>query len=239
MPERWPRSLQDRRSSCTPSTGQSQPSITRAQWQLADPVAGSHPEHLMHLDAVRVEPDRGGGEVQTPDAGTTLADERDGVIPRRLEIRDPTAQGARVVLAQALQVSHLEARILHGRHDSPHLVQLTVGKHVTIDERTRARRSAAVAVPDLVSGTSDRVVEEAATRTEQVVATTEVLADPSQTDVLEHADRRNRVVRTVANVSVVLQPYVDVCGAPGSGHALRRQVVLGLRNRDADRSGAE
>ena len=39
-----------------------------------------------------------------------------------------------VVLAQALDVTHLEAVLLHRRHHRPDLVKLAVGEDVPVDE---------------------------------------------------------------------------------------------------------
>ena len=51
-------------------------------------------------------------------------------------------QRLRVVLAQTLDVAHLEPGALHARHDRADLVQLAVGEHVAVDEPAVRERGA-------------------------------------------------------------------------------------------------
>ena len=63
------------------------------------------------------------------------ADEGDGVVPVGLQVGDPAAQRPGVVLAQRLDVAHLEAGPLHRQHALADVDQLAVGEHVAADER--------------------------------------------------------------------------------------------------------
>src|SRR5207253_6389026 len=105
-----------------------------AQGHAADTVVGAAGEDLVDLGAARFEVHGRGGHVQAPDAGPGQAHVGDGRVPVGLEVGDPLPQGEGVVLAQALEVPDLEARVLDGVDDRAYLVQLAVGKDVAVDE---------------------------------------------------------------------------------------------------------
>ena len=56
----------------------------------------------------RREPERGGQHVQPPDPLALEADVGDRLVAVRVQVRQPAAQGERVVLAQRLDVAHLQ-----------------------------------------------------------------------------------------------------------------------------------
>ena len=74
------------------------------------------------------------GHVEPPDAGAARTDIGDRGVPVRLEVAHPLPEREVVVLAQALDVPHLEARSLHLRNHRADLVQFAVGEHVAVDE---------------------------------------------------------------------------------------------------------
>src|SRR5688500_8971855 len=88
----------------------------------------------MYLCSIGLEVDRRPRHVETPDASPGATHELDRLFPVRLEVGHPVAQRHRVVLAQRLDVTDLEAGALHDRDDAADLVQLPVREDVEIDE---------------------------------------------------------------------------------------------------------
>ena len=151
---------------------------------------------------------------------------RDGLVPPVLEVAHPRPQREPVVLAQALDVTNLEARALHRRDDAPELVQLAVGEDVAVDEAVRLEaRAAAVRRP------GDPVVQEPPAGTEEPSQPAEVHPQLRQPHVLEHPDRADRVERAVEHVAIVLVPDLDAIGQAGLGDRLLGPLGLAPRER--------
>ena len=119
-------------------------------------------EHLVHLEAIGVEERGRAGHVQLPHPGATLADHGRCAGPVRVEVRSPKAERARVVLAQGLDVAHLEARRLHGVREVADLVQLAIGKNVPLHEPTWVQVGALASEATVPGRPADLVVEQAA-----------------------------------------------------------------------------
>ena len=155
------------------------------------------------------------------------------------------------MLAQALEVAHLEAVRLEERHHRAHLVQFAVGKDVALDKGAADLRRSSQPQGDLhlssglaefggvgvrVEGdrAPDRVVEEAPARSEQVEELLGVGGERSSPDVLGHADRADGVEGAVGDVAEILDPELDeVRDARGAG-PLSGVALLGLGQRHAD-----
>src|SRR4051812_32051406 len=73
----------------------------------------AHPEDLVQLDLVALEVEPGAGEVDLPDLRPRSADLGDRLVPVGLEVAAPSGAGHAVVLAEVLEVAHLEAGVLH------------------------------------------------------------------------------------------------------------------------------
>ncbi len=128
------------------------------------------------------------------------------------------------MLAQRLQVAHLEARILERGDHARDWHEFAVGKHVAVDERGRFR-----ALLRIIGTQRDRVVQQpslGAQQREQVVC---VPREVIRSDVLGHADARDRVERPVVDFAVVLDSDLDQISDAGIGHAFAG--ILGLRDR--------
>ena len=91
-------------------------------------------EDLVYLRAAGLEVQRGPGHVQAPHPCPRRAGDRDDRRPSSLPGSDPLPQRELVVLAQALDVPHLEPRRCMRDDDAADLVQLAVRKDVAIDE---------------------------------------------------------------------------------------------------------
>src|SRR5262249_16976054 len=154
--------------------------------------------------------------------------EPDGAGVARLEVREPAAQRPRVVLAQALDVAHLEARVLERGDDVADLMELAVREDVALDEHrgVGARRGD--------GGPPDAVVQEAAAGAQQLEEPAAVLVEAVAPDVLVHADRADRIVGSVRDVAVVLQAELDLRRDAPAGGASQRELELAARERDAD-----
>ena len=106
---------------------------------LVPSVGGHHAEHLVDGDPAVVEADGRGRHVEPPDVGPGPADQGHRLVPVRLQVGHPAAQGPGVVLAQRLDVADLEAGPLHGQHHLADVEELAVGEDVAADEGPRRR----------------------------------------------------------------------------------------------------
>ena len=160
----------------------------------------------------------------TPAPG--VADGGDGVVPVRLEVGDPAAQRPGVVLAQRLDVAHLEAGPLHRQHRVADVDQLAVGEHVATDERRAARGVAA--------DRADGVVEQPATRREQRRAGSRSSdrGSPGRRAPPSRSTRPRRTARRRAGGSPASGSRRD--RPPCLGDAPAGVVRLRLADRDAD-----
>lgn len=136
------------------------------------------------------------------------------------------------MLPQALHVPGFEPGLLHRRHDRTDLVELTVGEHIAVDETPPGEASPPT------RGATDRVIEEAATRSDQAVHACEVLAEAGGADVLEHPDRADRVEGAVVDVAVVLEPDLDPVSEAGVGDTIAGQLGMASRHGDPHTSNA-
>ncbi len=140
----------------------------------------------MDGDATILEADGRAGHVEPPDLGPRHADQSTARSQSRLEVGDPAAQRARVVLAERLDVAHLEPGALHRQHHGvAHVDQLAVGEHVAADERRAAERRSA--------DRRDRVVQQPPVGASTARSVAKYCVDLVVADVLRHADRRDRV----------------------------------------------
>src|SRR6185312_700579 len=94
------------------------------------------------------------GHIEPPCAIALLARGRDGRFAVGFQTGHPRTQGARVVLAQALDVAHFEARALGDAERVRHRHELAVGEDEALHKAAGASTSAAVAL------VGDTVVEE-------------------------------------------------------------------------------
>ena len=81
----------------------------------------------MYLDATVFKAQCAADHVELPDAGSTLADFGNGLVPVTLEVGNPRSQRQCVMLSQALDVTYLKPRVLHGRHDRSDRMEFLVG----------------------------------------------------------------------------------------------------------------
>ena len=138
-------------------------SSRRVRGMSARPSAcGPDAEHLVDARAALLEVHRGRRHVEQPHPGPARADEADRLVPARLEVGDPGPQGERVVLAERLDVAHLEPGRLHRRHRLAHLHELAVGEDVPADEgavvdRRRPGRAGDGVVQQPAAGPHERV----------------------------------------------------------------------------------
>src|SRR5918994_2379810 len=136
----------------------------------------------MYLQPSSLEAKRRPRHEEAPDTRAGAAHFGDSLVPASLEVPDPGPQRESVVLAQILDVAHLEASLLDGRDDCADLVQLAIGEDVAVDETSPPKGS------PLPRGPGDAVVEEAAAVMQQRIEPFEVHPELRETDVLEHAD---------------------------------------------------
>ncbi|KAF1858522.1 hypothetical protein Lal_00015039 [Lupinus albus] len=169
------------------------------------------------------------GQVDVPDTERLRIARRPDAVGIRLE-----RARAGVVAAQVFHVAHFEAAFLHRADDGGQVRQLAVREHVFVDELAAAVR--AVALFDVRRG--DAVVHHDPTRRQQLVDAVEVRRQVVHAHVLEHADARDPV-ELAGDVAVVLQPDLDAVLQAGLRHALARQFVLALGQRDTHAARAE
>ena len=94
------------------------------------------------------------------------------------------------MLAEGLDVAHLEAGPLHRQHALADVDQLAVGEDVAVDERRPSELEPA--------DRADGVVEQPPLGPQRTAQDVEVPVEVALTDVLEHADRGDRVERLAA-----------------------------------------
>src|SRR5215467_7500229 len=181
------------------------------------------PEDLVQRDHVPLEPESRAGHVQPPHPRRARTDLGDRLVPVGVEVGAPPGQGEGVVLAQVLLVPDLEPRVVHSREQVPGAFQLTVGKHVPVDEIPRTGRIAVVRP-------GDAVVEQPPARLQLAVQEREVGRQVGLADVFGEADRAHRVEGTLRHVPVVEVAHLGQPGQPGvldrplgPGRLLRRQ----------------
>ena len=136
------------------------------------------------------------------------------------------AQRPGVVLAQRLDVTHLEAGPLHRQHALADVDQLAVGNTYRPMNDVRPSRDPPT---ELMAWLSSRPHGSRAARRVGVV-----LVEPLRAHVLRHPDRRDGVELLAAELAIVLQADLDAVLHAGLGDALARQGRLGLADRDAD-----
>ena len=179
------------------------------------------------------------GHVEPPHPGPASPDQRAPRRPSRASrFADPRPQRQRVVLAQALDVAHLEARPLdRATRPSPTSCSSPSGKTYRSMNEHRLNRAPGRARTRAPRRSADPVVQQPALgQQERVAAGRSTSSSCVEADVLEHADRADRVERAVVDVAVVLQADLDPVAEPGLGDPLRRQLGLALRDGDADRA---
>src|SRR3546814_247903 len=134
--------------------------------------------------------------------------------------------GPRVVLAQRLDVAHLEPGVLHRPDRVADVQQLAVGEHVAAHEG---------AAPELrAADRGDGVVEEPAAGGQQRRQRREVRIDAGLADVLGHADRGDGLEIPAGEVAVVLEPDLDPVGEAGLFDALAGELDLLSADGDPD-----
>jgi hypothetical protein len=101
-----------------------------------------------------------------------------------------------IVLAQTLDIPHLKTAEFRRSKARTDWHQIAVGKYVPINKRWPS--------PAIDSGVGNSVVQEYATRPQQVPSSTEVLRQERFTNMLKHAHAHNLVILLVMiNVAVV------------------------------------
>ena len=132
------------------------------------------------------------------------------------------------MLAQALQMTHLEPGCLHRGHDTADFMELSVREHVPVGEVTPEPRcrEAAVVHPTRVRRAADAVVQQSTFWSQQAPAPAEVMVELGETYVLEHADRTDGVVGPVIDVAKVAEADLDSIGEAELGGALARELSL-------------
>jgi hypothetical protein len=92
------------------------------------------------------------GHVQAPDSSALDSYFVRGLVEALDQIVNPATQRERVVLAQALQMTHFKAVRLEHRDHGAHFLQLPVGEDVALDELATVLRGSAHTDGDLKSG---------------------------------------------------------------------------------------
>src|ERR1035441_3326785 len=157
-------------------------------------------KNLMQLDLVALETEPRAGHVEPPDPRGTVAHLGNRLVPVRVQVGAPPRQGLGVVLAQVLRMPHLEARVVHQRHQIARPLQLPVGEHVPADEPVGHPGRA------LVVGTGDAVVQQPALGPELAVEEAEVAGQLSLADALGQADRADGIEAGLGPAAVVQVP---------------------------------
>ena len=196
--------------------------------QAAHAPVGQDCEHLVHLKASRFESERGARHVQVPDARPRAPRLGNRLVPRVFQILNPPTEREWVVLAQALEMTNLEAGRLDAGDDSADLLQLAVGEDVAVHERPTRKEWPTPGRP------TDAVVEKEASRAEERAQAPEVEVELREAYVLEHANRRDSVVRAVCDIPVIREADLDPIGETRLQHAFARELGLAARDGDAD-----
>ena len=92
-------------------------------------------QDLVDAQLAGFETQRRAQHVEPPHALALGSDLGEGVVAVGGQVRQPVAQGQRVVVAQRLNVAHLEAGGLDDAENVARRMQLAVGKDVARDER--------------------------------------------------------------------------------------------------------
>lgn len=138
------------------------------------------------------------------------------------------------MLADRLDVPHLEAGALQVGHGGADGGEFTVGEDVGVDELVDVVRRFV-----LPGAAGDLVVEEPPAGLEQREEVPRVLQVPCGAHVFGHADGGDGVVGPVGDVAVVLHPDLDPVGEALPGDALAGVRRLFLREGHADHAHAE
>src|SRR3954452_7887601 len=176
-------------------------------------------EHLVQLDGVSLEPELGAGHVHGPDPRAARTDLGDRLVPVLREVRAPSGESLRVVLAKVLLVPHLEAVVLHRRDDRADTFELPVREDVAVDE-------AADAMVLGVGRAGDAVVEQAGTGARPRGEEGEVRRQVVLADVLGQSDRRDGVEVPFGYVAVVAEPDLGQVAEAFGRYGLLRPLRL-------------
>ncbi len=133
------------------------------------------------------------------------------------------------MLPQILNMANLETGVVECGNDPADLMELTIREYITFD---KAPATDDPALPCF--GPAYGVVDDSATRRQEVGHLREVLLQSCQTDMFEHSYGADRIERTVAYVAVVLQPDLNLSRNPVLSHALGCEICLILRDRHSN-----
>src|SRR6202035_612023 len=143
-------------------------------------------EDLVDGRQARVEPVSCGPQIQAPYAGALDAGERLCLLYALVEAARPVAKGRRVVLAEALDVTGVEAGALDRELDAGERKGLAVGGHVAGGEQILVRVMVGVQ-------RGDRVVQERRAGPQEPEQGVRIAVDLVLAHVLGHADARDSV----------------------------------------------
>ncbi len=131
--------------------------------------------------------------------------------------------------AQCLHVPGLETGLLHERDRRSDLVEVTIREHIALDEAPRAGGLT-------VGRPADRMIQEPPVGGEEPPDRIEVPAQLlGAADMLGHTHRADGVEGSVDDVSIVLDPDLDLIAQTGVGDTLARPVGLFRRDRHTHR----
>jgi hypothetical protein len=162
----------------------------------------------VQLDVVGVEAEPRARHVEPPHPRRPRPDLLDRLAPVRVQVRAPSRQGLRVVLAQVLLVPDLEAGVVHERDQVAGALELAVGEDVPVDEPVLADGRLGVVRP------GDAVVEEPPARVQLAVQVREVGLEVVLADVLGQPDRAHRVEARLRHVAIVQVTHLGEPGQP-------------------------
>ena len=135
------------------------------------------------------------------------------------------------MLAQALDIVDLEARVLHGGKRVSDVGELGAGEDVLL-EQTLLWRDPPTPATRRLGAARDAVIEKDPAIAEQAVQCAEVAREVAQPDVFEHADARNLVVLAV-ETCVIDEVHADAILEPESPNLFARELALLRRQRHA------
>ena len=137
------------------------------------------------------------------------------------------------MVAQGLEVDHLQPVPLHVGERAPHMVELAAGKNVAVDEALIDRPLAELAQV-LRRGAGDRLVQVEPLRAQQSVDAGEERVVIVHAYMLEHAELAHPVILLGGlDVAIVAQLQRDEIGQPLALHLRAREGELLLRQRHA------